>query len=168
VKLLTELRLFSQELFQVIYEIREMSIEIESQIVIHAVPSVVWNYLTMPELMKKWMGDEEMQLEVLTEWNINGPIVIKGFHHEAFINKGTILMFQPEVILQYTHLSSLSELNDRIENYTILTFALESIGSDTLLKIKIVNFPTDSIYRHMALYWNATVSVIKDTIEAGK
>lgn len=125
----------------------------------------VWNTLTNTKLMKKWMGDPEMKIEVDTDWAINSPILISGFHHIKFVNKGLILQYDKEKKLKYSHLSSVSRLPDIAENYTILEFVLIPLGKKTQLTLNIENFPTETIRKHLEFYWRTTVVMIKEAAE---
>jgi uncharacterized protein YndB with AHSA1/START domain len=125
----------------------------------------VWTTLTDLELMSKWLGDPEMNIEVQTDWNINSPIFIRGFHHTKFENKGTILQYDKEKRLSYTHLSSVSRLADEKENYTILEFILTPIDNQTQLTLNIENFPTETIRKHLEFYWRTTIVTIKKQTE---
>lgn len=127
----------------------------------------VWDSLTNPLLMKQWMGEPEMELEVLTDWTVGGPIVTTGFHHARFENKGTVLRFEPHSVVQYSHLSSVSRLPDEPGNYTQIEFRLAPSGTaSTRLSVRLTNFPTDSIFKHLQFYWNTTIHVIKRLVEA--
>ena len=131
---------------------------------INAPTSGVWETLTNPELMKKWMSEAE--INILTDWRVGNPIIIRGsLHRVKFENKGTVLQFEPEKILQYTHLSSLSRLPDQPENYTVLEFSLTPINNQTKLVFTASNLPTESIYKHFAFYWNVTLEILKRMIE---
>jgi uncharacterized protein YndB with AHSA1/START domain len=125
----------------------------------------VWTTLTDLELMTQWLGDPEMKIEVQTDWKINSPIFIRGFHHVKFENKGIILHYDREKKLSYTHLSSVSRLADTQENYTTLEFALTPIDEQTQLTINIENFPTETIQKHLEFYWRTTIFNIKRKIE---
>src|SRR5436190_6349108 len=88
---------------------------------INAPTSKVWDALTNPEFMKKWMSETE--IDILTEWKVGTPMVIRGrLHGINFENTGTVLQFEPEKVLQYSHLSSLSRLPDEPESYSVLDF----------------------------------------------
>lgn len=107
-----------------------------------------------------------MKLEVLTDWTVGSPIFVSGLHHVRFTNKGTVLRFEPSSVLQYSHLSSVSRLPDKPESYTIIEFRLEPSGaSSSLLTVKLTNFPTDSIFKHLQFYWNTTIHVLKRFVE---
>lgn len=131
---------------------------------INAAASKVWETLTNPELMKKWMFETE--IHITTNWKVGTPIVIRGnLNRKNFENNGTVLQFEPEKILRYSHLSSLSRLPDQPENYSVLEFRLASIENQTTLTLTLSNFPTESIYKHLAFYWNVTLEVLKRMIE---
>jgi len=116
--------------------------------------------------MKKWMSETE--IHIFTDWKVGNPFVIRGrLHGINFENWGTVLQFEPENTLQYSHLSSLSRLPDQLENYSILEFRLAPVHPETSLTLTASNFPTESIYKHFAFYWNVTLEILKRLIEAG-
>jgi uncharacterized protein YndB with AHSA1/START domain len=138
-----------------------------TSITINAAPYKIWNALTNPRLMKEWMGEPEMQIEVSTDWKVNSSIMITGFHHGKFESKGFILQYEKEKKLSYSQLDSVSQLPDKIENYTILEFILFPLDQKTHLTIHIVNFPTEVIRKHLELYWTTTIHIIKNIAEIG-
>jgi len=138
---------------------------IEKTILINAPATRVWEHLTEPELIKKWMGDPELKIEIDTTWKVGSPIRICGFHHAFFENKGIILQFNPRKLLQYNQLNSVSRLPDTPENYTIITFQLRPAGTQTQLRLEITNFPTETIFKHLEFYWKTTPDIIKRQIE---
>ncbi|MFN8357470.1 MAG: SRPBCC domain-containing protein [Spirosomataceae bacterium] len=135
------------------------------QVTIQALPAQVWHVLTNRSAMERWLGEPEMDILVHTNWQVGTPIVIRGFHHEAFENKGVILQFTPEKCLRYSHLSSVSHLSDYADNYTIFEFVLLPLALQTQLTLHIKNFPTEVIRKHLAFYWPATLSLIKQQSE---
>lgn len=147
------------------YELMDYPQRIEKRILIQASPGKVWAYLTDSKLMKEWMGDPEMNIEIITDWKVGNSFVIRGFHHAQFENKGTILQFEPETVFQYDYLSSLSNLEDTPNNYTTISFRLLEKEGQTELIVEAVNFPTVEIYKHVEFYWNGTLGIIKWKIE---
>ncbi|MGO4702574.1 SRPBCC family protein [Dyella sp. 2RAB6] len=137
-----------------------MSARIFESINIDAPPSIVWTSLTQPELMRAWMGEPAMNLEVSADWRLGGTITVRGVHTGRFENRGTVLAFEPETRLSYTHLSSVSRLPDEPASYTVLEFRLTSIGEQTRLEFEAHGFPTEVIFRHLAFYWGGTLDAI--------
>ena len=141
-----------------------MSKIVSKTILINAPTLKVWETLTNPELMKKWMSETE--INIITDWQIGNPIIMRGsLHRINFENKGIVLQFEPEKILQYNHLSSLSRLPDKPENYSIIEFRLAPIKNQTMLTLTVSNFPTETIYKHFVFYWNVTLEILKRMIE---
>jgi uncharacterized protein YndB with AHSA1/START domain len=124
----------------------------------------VWNALTDPELMKKWISETE--IEIITDWKVGNPIVMRGrLHGVKFENKGTVLQFEPEKILEYNHLSSISRLPDKPESYSVIDFRMAPDHDQTTLTVTVSNFPTETIYKHLVFYWNVTLEIIKRMVE---
>jgi uncharacterized protein YndB with AHSA1/START domain len=138
---------------------------IEKTVVVAAPPAVVWNALTDPAAMRAWMGEPEMALDVDTDWRPGSPIVIRGEHHGPFRNHGIVLDAVPGVLLRYTHLSSVSVLADVPEHYSVIAFALAAVDGGTAVRLTVERFATETIYRHLNLYWRGTLDVFKAFVE---
>lgn len=138
---------------------------IDKTIIINAPPSAVWEALTDIDVMKTWMAEPELDLEIITDWTIGNPIVINGFHHVRFENAGVVLQFEPEKILAYNFLSSLSRLPDYPDNYSIIEFRLTPSEGETSLRLTLRNFPTEAIFKHLDFYWSTTLEIMKKWIE---
>ena len=140
---------------------------ISKTVCIDASLSKVWAALTQHELMKQWMAETET--DIVSDWEVGGPFIIKGpWYKRYFENLGTLLAFEPERVFSYSHLSSLSHLEDSPENYTVLEFRLTQQGDKTRLELHISNFPTEAIYRHLAFYWNVALDLLRRFAEGIK
>jgi uncharacterized protein YndB with AHSA1/START domain len=142
-----------------------MTQQITKTIIIKASPHLVWDTLTKPNLMRQWMGEPEMEIEISADWSIGGAVVIKGFHHVKFENKGTVLQVERGKVLRYNYLSSLSRLPDNSENYTIIDFRVEPLDNQTSLTLTLSNFPTEAVFKHVNFYWETTLRIIKELTE---
>jgi uncharacterized protein YndB with AHSA1/START domain len=141
---------------------------IETSATIDAPPSEVWRALTDPELMKQWMAEPVMGIEIFTDWTVGSPMIVKGHHNNVdFENKGTVLEFEPDSVLRHSHLSSVSRLPDKVENYTVIEFRLaRTEENSTLLTVRASNFPSEAIFKHWEFYWRVTIEVVKGFIES--
>ncbi|NLR78153.1 SRPBCC domain-containing protein [Chitinophaga eiseniae] len=135
------------------------------QVTIAAAPVDVWRVLTDTTAMKNWMGEPDMQLEITTTWEVNTPFIIRGFHHVRFENKGVIVAYEAQKRLSYSHFSSVSRLPDLPENYSLLDFRLTPAADQTILQLRIDNFPTETIFKHLQFYWRTTLVKIKQATE---
>lgn len=145
-----------------------MTQTITHTVVIDASPAAVWKALTNIDLMKRWIGEPEMDIDVMTDWAVGGPILTTGFHHARFQNKGTVLAFEPFSLLRYDHLSSVSRLPDKPENHSIFEFRLTPMNDQTSLMMTLSNFPTEAILRHLDFYWRVTLGILKQFVEQGR
>jgi uncharacterized protein YndB with AHSA1/START domain len=139
---------------------------IEKSITIRALPAIVWNALTEPAVMIQWMGEPEMQIDIQTDWKVGSQVIVSGIHHGKFVNRGVVLENELHRKLVYTHLSSVSRLPDLPKNYVTYTFTLEPKEGATLLTVRMNNFPTESIYKHLEFYWGTTLLIIKKLLES--
>ncbi|RYE25323.1 MAG: SRPBCC domain-containing protein [Sphingobacteriales bacterium] len=136
----------------------------QKTILINASPAAVWQALTYPELMQQWMS--ETPFEILTTWEVGSSFSITGpWYKSKFENQGKVLQFQPERVLSYSHLSSLSRLPFTDANFCILSFRLEPQGNGTQLNFTAENFPTEAIYRHLVFYWNVALELLRKFVE---
>lgn len=137
----------------------------DQYVLIKTPPWRAWRFLTDHGLMKAWMGEPEMALKIETNWIVGSPIAISGFHHGSFENTGRIVAFEPPGRLAYTHLSSLSRLEDTPENHTTLEFVLDEHDDATALTLKATGFPTHSIFKHLEFYWRGTLEILRRQAE---
>lgn len=138
--------------------------QISLTVSIHASAAKIWEALTIPALMQQWILDTKVEIE--TTWAVGSPIIMRvPWYKKMLENKGTVLAFEPEHRLSYTHLSSISRLPDREESYTTLAFALVPEGNTTRLTLTLSNFPTESIFKHLEFYWRGTLQMLKERIE---
>lgn len=137
----------------------------KKSISINTSASNVWKALTDTQAMAAWMLDSEITIH--TSWEPGSSISISGdLHGIPFENKGNVLIYEENRLLSYSHLSSLSELPDEKESYTTMEFRLNSEEEKTLLSLTITGFPTETIFRHLQMYWNVTLGEIKKAAES--
>ncbi|RYD76215.1 MAG: SRPBCC domain-containing protein [Sphingobacteriales bacterium] len=137
---------------------------VDYKIRINAPISKVWEALTNPALMKLWMSDFEMQIS--TNWEVGSEILVSGdLHGIPFQNKGIIIQFEPEKLLQYTYWSTLSEQEDIPENYSLITIQLSPEDNNTNLHLTQSNFIAYTTFKHWEFYWNVTLYILKKFVE---
>lgn len=142
-----------------------MAQRIEETIEIDAAPAAVWQALTDASAIPRWMCEPGVDLEVVTDWTVGRPIVLRGHHHARFEDRGVVLQFDPPRRLVYTHLSSLSRLPDRPDSYSTLEFDLTPVAGRTALTLEIHGFPLETIYKHLQFYWRGTLPILRDFVE---
>ena len=109
----------------------------------------------------------DFDMEISTSWLVGSPIHVLGdLHGIAYQNKGIILQFEKEKLLQYTFWSTISEQADIPENYSIITIQLSPTENGTKLQLKQSNFIAYTTFKHWEFYWNVTLHILKKFAES--
>jgi len=92
-------------------------------ITINALPSQVWDVLTTPVLMKRWMMPD-VEIDVITDWTIGSPIIIRGtMNGKNFENRGLVLQFEPKKLFDIV-------ISARSQGFRINRKTTPSLGFD--------------------------------------
>jgi len=103
-----------------------------SKITINSPAEKVWQFLTKPELVKKWQYDSD----ITTDWKVGSPIVFRNeFDGQVFEQKGEVKIVNPYTRIQYTLFSPRPGLDDKPENYFVMTYDLKEDAGHTELTI---------------------------------
>ncbi len=136
---------------------------VSDSIEIKAKPSEVWNALTNPEIIKKYL----FGTETITDWKIGSEIIFRGeYNGQNYIDKGIVRENIPNKLLSYNYWSGFSGLEDRPENYSLVTYSLQSFDYD---KIKFTwtqqGFAGEQAYEHSKRGMKELLTKIKSLIE---
>jgi uncharacterized protein YndB with AHSA1/START domain len=122
----------------------------------------VWDALTKPSIIKKYM----FGTEVVSDWKVGSSIVWKGiWKDKPYEDKGVILKIVPGQTLQYTHFSLLSGAPDVPENYHTLTYELSAEGDNTRVLLSQDNNSTEEDLKHSQQMWNSMLAGLKKLLE---
>ncbi len=104
----------------------------KSTIIINADKQKVWNALTKPELVKQWQYGSD----VLTDWKMGSEIRFRNeWEGKVFEQWGKILEIRPNELIKYSLFFPRPDLEDKEENYFIMTYILSDIQNTTKLEI---------------------------------
>ena len=132
------------------------------QLTIHAPVSAVWKGLTDPVEVKKYFFGTELH----TSWQPGTPIRFTGaWEGTPYEDKGTVLRYEAEKMLQYDYLSSWSGDADVPENYQIITYRVKPKGEGTLLTITQNRIDTLEKKTHSAQTWAMLMKSLKALVE---
>ena len=139
-----------------------MAFTAKTQCTIHAPVPRVWAAIARPEQVKKYFFGTDM----LTSWQPGTPIVFRGeWEGKAYEDKGRVLKFEPEKMLEYDYHSSWSDLPDLPENYQIIRYHLKPKGAGAVLTITQRNIDTLEKKLHSARNWAALMKEMKKLLE---
>lgn len=104
-----------------------------STIKINAPKQKVWDALTNPVLVKLWQYGSDM----ITNWEVGNDIrFTTEWEGKIFEQWGKILEIQPNELIKYSLFAPRPDLEDKPENYFVMSYVLTS--EDGLTKLKIV------------------------------
>jgi uncharacterized protein YndB with AHSA1/START domain len=111
----------------------------------------------------KYMHGTDMS----TDWTAGGPIIWRGeWKGHSYEDKGTVLAFEPERLLTYTHWSPMGGSEDTPENYHTVTYELIEEGGTTTLTLTQDNNATQAEADTMAENnWGPVLLGLKETAE---
>ena len=139
-----------------------------TQLILHKTLSIkapasrVWEALTTPEWIKKYL----FGTQAISDWKVGSPIIFTGtWEGKEYKDKGTILKFEKEKVFQYNYWSSFSTLPDLPENYSVLTFELSARGGQTELSLTQNNIPTQAALEHSSSNWEGVLQTMKGLLE---
>ena len=131
-------------------------------VAINATADNVWGALTNPEMIKKYM----FGTDVTTTWKKGAEILWKGkWQGKSYEDKGTILAFEPNRKLQYTHFSPLSGLEDKPENYHTVTIELAEKDKVTYVTLAQDNNANEEVKAHSEKNWKMMLDSLKKLLE---
>ena len=134
----------------------------KAETTINASADKVWNALTDPGMIKKYM----FGTTVISDWKEGNKIIWKGeWEGRAYEDKGKILLSEPKKSLQYSHFSPLSGLHDSPENYHIVTIDLEEKDKQTIVTLTQTNNADEKTKDHSEKNWKMMLASLKKLLE---
>ena len=134
----------------------------KAEATIHASVDAVWDALTNPDTIKKYM----FGTTVTSDWEEGSPITWKGeWQGKPYEDKGIILRIRPKTELQYTHFSPLSGVADIQENYHSVTVGLSGNDHETTVKLFQDKNQTEEEQKHSEQNWKMMLEGLKKLLE---
>jgi uncharacterized protein YndB with AHSA1/START domain len=103
-----------------------------STIVLNAPVEKVWNALTQPELVKQWQYGSDL----ITDWKVGNEIRFRNeWEGQVFEQWGNVLEIVPNQKIKYSLFFPRPGLEDKPENYFIMSYVLSEENQKTKLEI---------------------------------
>ena len=125
----------------------------------------VWQALTEPDQIARWMGGTHIE----THWAVGNDILFTGTmpnFHRKYRDRGTVLAVEHEKILRYNRWSEITRLPDTLQNRTVITFLLEDVDTRTRLTLHHEKFHSKVEYKHANFFWPVALHLLKNLLEA--
>jgi uncharacterized protein YndB with AHSA1/START domain len=137
--------------------------EATASVTIDAPQARVWEALIDPEKVKEYLHGTEMQ----SDFKIGSPITWSGeWKGKPYVDKGTVLAFEPERLIRTTHWSPMGGTEDKPENYHTVTYLLSASGGKTTVTLTQDNNATQKEADEMAANnWMPVLEGLKKTAQ---
>lgn len=100
-----------------------------SNINIQSTPEKVWDVLTNPVKIKEYL----FGTEVITDWKVGSSIIFQGeYDGQQYKDKGNIIENKKNELLKYDYWSGFSGLEDKPENYSLVTYKIENLDDNSV------------------------------------
>lgn len=124
--------------------------------------SKVWDALINPKKIKLYL----FGTEVISDWKKGSQMIFQGeWEGQPFQDKGYILDIEYEKIFKYKYWSGFSGLSDSAENYSTVTYQLESVGNHTVLNLVQEGFANEQARSHSEMSWDIVFQNMKEILE---
>jgi len=129
---------------------------------VEASPARVWDALTDPHLIHRYM----FGTTVVSSWIVGDPIVWKGeWKGKSYEDHGYLLRLDHGRLLEYNHFSPLSGKPDLPENYHTVTVELEGKGSTTHVTLSQDRNESEEARQHSEDNWKQMLEGLKRVVE---
>jgi uncharacterized protein YndB with AHSA1/START domain len=132
-------------------------------VTIDATRERVWEALTDPEIIRKYMFGST----VTSDWEPGSAITYAGeYEGKKYEDHGTILEVRAPELLRSTHFSPLSGKPDVPENYHELTYTLTAQDGATTVRLTQDNNANEGEAAHSAENWKQMLDGLKSVVES--
>jgi uncharacterized protein YndB with AHSA1/START domain len=136
--------------------------KVKKELLINADITKVWDAIVNPEIVKQYFFGTQVE----SEWKVGSPIIFSGaFDGKSYRDKGTILAIENEKTLQYDYWSGFSGLEDKPENYSLVTYILQDIDGAVFLTLTQQGFANEQAHQHAVQGWEMVLNGMKELLE---
>ncbi len=126
---------------------------------IKAPAHLVWDALVNPEKIKVYL----FGTKTTSDWTIGSQIVFEGeYEGQNYRDKGVITTFLPFQVFQYSYWTEFSGLEDKQENYSLITFKIQEKESFSVLEVTQEGFPSEQAAEHSSAAWKNILEKLRN------
>jgi uncharacterized protein YndB with AHSA1/START domain len=134
---------------------------------VNAPPSAVWKALTTLSTLKQFFFGSDIS----TDWRVGNPISFRGsWKGKPYEDKGSVQTFDRDRRLAFTHWSPLSGMEDKPENYHVVSFDLRPLNGGTEVVLTQTNLNdaeplTPENRQEYAKNWTVVLDGLRKAVE---
>lgn len=138
-------------------------LEVSNSIDINADSTKVWKSLTDPEIIKDYL----FGTETVTDWKPGSEVVFQGeYEGKKYRDHGIVKENVENKLLSYTYWSGMSGLEDKPENYSLITYTLKPIEDNiTTFTWTQKGYADEDSYNHTMNGMDDFLKKIKEVVE---
>ncbi|HEX2628615.1 MAG TPA: SRPBCC family protein [Chitinophagaceae bacterium] len=137
-------------------------LQVDLSITIDASPERVWNALTDPAIIKKYLFGTDAK----SDWKKGSKLTYTGeWQGKPYVDKGEIVDIVPGKLLHTTYLSGNSGKADVPENYNNVIYTLEPRDGKTVVHLTQDNIESEEGVKKMEQNWGMVLEQMKKVVE---
>ncbi|WP_276134066.1 SRPBCC family protein [Polluticoccus soli] len=134
-----------------------------SAITINATKEKVWDALTKPELVKLWQFDSDLT----TDWQVDSDIRFTTRLDGTVMEQwGRVLDIRPLELLRYSLFAPGPDIEDKPENYFIMSYILTDDEGNTNLEIRQEDNRPGAVQEEPQGEENPVLQLLKKVVES--
>ena len=136
---------------------------VSKSVVINTPAQKVWDALTTPAIIKEYL----FGTETITDWKVGSDVIFQGeYQGHKYKDKGRVVQNDLNKVLSYRYWSGFSGLEDKPENYSLVTYNLEAVSdNETKLTWTQTGFANEEGHKHSETGMDAFLQSIKQIVE---
>jgi uncharacterized protein YndB with AHSA1/START domain len=139
------------------------SFSLHKSVSIKAKPVAVWKCLTDPEIIKKYL----FGTEALSDWKVGSELIFQGeYDGKKYRDIGVIQALKVNSQLKYSYFSSFSGLEEKPENFHLISYDLAESGDQTILTLTQENIHSEEARQHSDSSWEQVLTQIGQLAES--
>jgi len=122
----------------------------------------VWEALVSPRIIKKYF----FGTEAVSDFKEGSPLIFRGkWQGKEYEDKGTILKVMKNRVFRYSYWSSMSGIENKPENYVVITYKLTEMQDKVRLELTQENIPDEAMKQHAEGNWRMVLKDLKRLLE---
>jgi len=133
-----------------------------AEVEITALPQEVWDALTDPAAVKRYMFGADVD----TTWEVGTSITWSGeYDGTAYQDKGEVLAFEPPSRLSVSHWSPMGGTPDEPENYHRLEYTIAESGDGSTVTLEQDGNDSEEQAEQFSQNWQSSLHQLKQYVE---